>query len=272
MPKINYSFSAMPTEWLFNKRLSAQEKVLIGVLIAMSGEQGKTRAGYNAISELAGISKRHCINLINNLINKKYLTRNIRNNRHDSSEIAVCLDNLGGEYPSAQECTRFHTKKDNRECNLKQSGVKFKAIGSEIECTLNKDLNKYLNIYTPDTQKTSEKNNQNQNKLATDDVAPVRTMPNEESASGVCGEFQYDICDKVLFDSVAEVLDKDLQYIQLFKVGSMYGVRPACRVYKEKAKNIFPKIEKAVSKSGIVIQYAEKNYQNEIIINFEEVA
>ena len=129
--KINYKFVAMPIQWLTSNNLSAQEKITLAVILADSYVQKDglygCQAGYEEIGNKSGICLRQSKNIINSLITKGYIEKTIRNNRRYSNNLRVRLENLAGDCQDGQGCNVLHPCTDNRECNLKQSGVQLIA-------------------------------------------------------------------------------------------------------------------------------------------------
>ncbi len=266
--KIKYQFSAIPIEWLTSKKLSSSEKILLGVLIWLSDENGESKTGYDSLAEFSCLSRRQCINLVDRLEKMGYIERIIRNNRRYSSILRVCFGGLGGAIQNGRECTRVHSQSENRECNLKQSGVQFKAIGSATDSTLNKDLNLNLKLINNGSaiECTPDKKNPIHH-IAPADVAAGRSMPNQESARKVQVETQAANDDKSLVEGIKANFKDVAADLEFFKVGNQYGLRKKSKYSLIEAVRASEVVDYLAS-LGIVAQVVDYNqhYPNEEVI------
>lgn len=211
---ISYQFSAVPVQWLTDRKLSAQEKIILSVLIFKSDESGYSRIGYEALSNLACCCLRQCKYLVNDLISRGYIIKH-------SGIKPICLQInfacLGGDTQNTVNSAIDCTINEEKECNLMQKKVQFDAKESATDCTLSIFKNRFKNKNT--RMRTREE-------METPDVAGVRSKPINESAKEDFVETQSEITDFLLVDDFKKRFESILLNIRLLKVGNKFAVRP----------------------------------------------
>ena len=230
--KIKYQFSAVPVEWLISPKLSANEKIVLAILIALGNGAGQSAVGYEKLAGYCCLSRTYLIELINKLEINGYIERTIQNNRRKPTLCRVCLERVGGHVQAAaQESVRADSCAEKQESDLTETGVGFDTNKSQFEPTLNifkQDLN--YNKGGSQFEPTLNKNKQ-KNYIATADVAAVRSMPTGEQVAvntmqkGIEDEAVKAVKIQEKVQAIRSYFGDKMAWIQVFEVSNKIGFR-----------------------------------------------
>lgn len=229
--KIKYQFSAFPVEWLISPKLTANEKIVLAVLIALGNGAGQSAVGYEKLAGYCCLSRTYLIELINKLEINGYIERTIQNNRRKPTLCRVCLERVGGQaQAAAQESVRADSCAEKQESDLTETGVRFGENKSQFEQTLNifkQDLN--YNKGKSQFEQTLNKSNKD-SYIATADVAAVRSMPTGEQVAG--NTQQKEVMDaakaakeRESIQVISKYFGDKMAWIQVFEVSNKIGFR-----------------------------------------------
>ena len=283
------SFVKLPSVLISNENISALELRLLAKLIFWAGvnkkENNHIKYGAEKLGAQIGIGRAACRRALSKLENMRFIKITQRGNLENqsyglSNDIELRID----------DGIRFLTSggfdKSGGDLNQKDSGHLYLNDSANLN---QKRPALYLNDSGVDLNDSGHIDDrdiikQNLNKISracahneTSDAAPVRSMPKPDKSGGnqqgsTGGEYQLDIVDKELAESLKNELGDNLQFITLFKSNGIYGIRPACRVYEKNAAGLSEDCRRAAAKVGRVVQFCDSktHYQNEIIIDFQK--
>lgn len=229
--KIKYQFSAVPVEWLISPKLSANEKIVLAVLIALGNGAGQSAVGYEKLAGYCCLSRTYLIELINKLEINGYIERTIQNNRRKPTLCRVCLERVGGHVQAAaQESVRADSCAEKQESDLTETGVGFDTNKSQFEPTLNifkQDLN--YNKGGSQFEPTLNKSNDN-NYIATAGVAAVRSMPTGEQVAGnTRQEIEFDADKAAKIQAIKSYFGDKMAFVDVLEISNKIGFRICCK-------------------------------------------
>lgn len=265
--KIDYTFTAIPNQWLTDSKLQPVEKYLLAFLIHITGKDGYIQKKYEILADESGIKRRRLIEMLQNLSRLGYLDKEIQNNRRFSTVYRVRLDRLGGagqvENRECKFCTP-DTKSKNNSANFALQECKKQHLGVQNLHT-NQDLN--LNLYQEGARVCARAY-----ETETGDGAPVVSMPKPDKSGGNqqkgnSGEFQTDLEVHCLCQAFFEDFKHDVYKFDLVQVDEYICFRPL-RIFRDMCEDIFKAAAAWFEARGRVLQWLDtnKHYQNEIIM------
>ena len=241
MSKINYQFSPLPIEWLISQKLSATEKVVLGVLIALSNRSGFCDIGYEKLSGYCCVKSRtYLIQIINRLESYGYIERFIETGRNHASKIRVRLEILGRSFQAGEEESFLKdSSSEQKESDLKSERVCFnekKSLFEQTQTIFKQDLNynKEKSLF-----EQTEKNNFFDKKKESADVAADLSMPN----AGQAGENnqQRKVCDDdaaAKIQAIKSYFGDKMTYVDILEISNKIAFRVGWNTLSQKISGI----------------------------------
>ena len=233
MSEIKYQFSKMPIEWLTSSKISATEKVVLGVLIALGNETGVSCVGYMQLAQYCCVKSRsYMIDLINNLEKKGYVERFPETGRNHASKLRVRFERLGGTFGLCDKesvRTDYLSQKESAAENKRVLSSEQKSPLQRTQTIFKLDLN-YNKEKSPFEQTIYQKKEIDRKESESADVAADLSKPcGEQVAAKDLAKSECDEAEAAKLQTLLPVLNDyfgDLMpWIQIFEVNHKIGIR-----------------------------------------------